>query len=179
MVNVNKLDLKFTQKAGCCLFSSYAIILNYFLENRMSVQEIFDDYTVGFPLRDELNLHRFVAGKYHSICRPMDIRGTEYICQLHKTMAAYSSACSIEALMAFRGSQPISIYSNILDSLTADNALALVVYMTPNGSHTVVLGCDDTGRFFVRNPNDLGCNYVDVKNEFSNGICELILFKGK
>lgn len=77
MVDVKKIDSLFKQSAGCCLFSSYAIAINYFSDGQKSIQNIFDIYTKEGSFNSCAEQHQFVRQKYHDFCNPLDMRGTE------------------------------------------------------------------------------------------------------
>lgn len=178
MINVKKIDSSFVQLAGCCLFSSYAIALNYFSNGQKSVQDIFNDYTKGCVFGCGRDQHKFIENKYHSICIPRDFRGTEYVCMFHKISDEFSSYCSVDALIALRETQPLKTFEESIDLLKTIDGLAIVVYRNGAGFHTVVLGCDLKQDFFIRDPNKANIiSPVNVHTHFNDGINELLLFR--
>lgn len=180
MIDVKKVDSNFVQQAGCCLFSSYAIALNYFSNGQKSIQDVFNGYTMGCTFACAKDQHEFIERKYHSICIPRDFRGTEYVCLFHKTSDEFSSYCSVDALIALRKTQPLKTFEESIDLLKTTDTLALVVYQDGAGFHTVVLGCDLNQDFFIRDPNNSNIiSPVNIKSHFENGINELLLFRRK
>lgn len=178
MIDVKKIDSSFFQQAGCCLFSSYAIALNYFSNGQKSVQDVFNDYTKGCIFGCAKDQHKFIENKYHSICISRDFRGTEYVCMFHKISYEFSSYCSVDALIALRDTQSLRTFDKSIDLLKTIDGLALVVYRKGAGFHTVVLGCDLNQDFFIRDPNYANIiSPVNVNTYFNDGINELLLFR--
>lgn len=76
--------------------------------------------------------------------------------------------CSVKSLVAEKMTQSLEVFEKSIDLLKSFDCLALVVY--PRGSewHTVVLGCDLCGEFFIRDPNFPNIRKsVDLNKEFS------------
>lgn len=184
MVDVKKIDSLFKQCAGCCLFSSYAIAINYFSDGMKTIKDIFDAYTNGFTFGCVEEQQDFVQNKYHDYCRPKDMRGTEYIRKLIVEDSLSLPYCSVEFLSAEKRSRPLEFFEKPIDLLKTLDCLALIVYFVDAGDHiechTVILGYDENQKFFVRDPNNLNIDLnVDLKTIFACGINEFLLLKRK
>lgn len=93
------LNLNYIQEGGCCVLSSYAIIIEYFSKKEVLIEDIFARYLDCFkPTQEILNRYYdskssyprssndkedYICAHYHCLCWDNNKRGLDFVRDLH------------------------------------------------------------------------------------------------
>ncbi|MBK7234037.1 MAG: hypothetical protein IPH93_17665 [Saprospiraceae bacterium] len=187
-MNSSKIDVNYAQTGNICVFSSYAIIMNYFSKNRKNICELIDRYIQEFQTNPASNTildkENSVHQHYHRYCHANNLRGFQFIASRHKMNLFSTLRYSVPVNVAVNaGNLPLNRGHNIMlkRKLRKGGLAMILLHNTPptNGFHAIVIGFDKhKGGYFYRNPtrnNGQVLVWVDfLKN---NDIFEYILFE--
>ena len=176
---------KYEQIAAACLMVSYGTIIEYFTSRHKQVDSILNDYRKKFielpkykkGQRQE-TLEKCVKEHVHGYCNPINMRGAKYVEKLHNgNEIGTLNDCRLESCEAPTPQVPIvvGLIQQLKTKLENEDALALIIYATSSGMHTVVIGYDfDNGGYFCKDPNE---NIARIIYNFPNyDIYEFALF---
>lgn len=181
MADFSKIDWTFCQcqsGRGACVLVSYSIIINYFSDNKMLINDTLDHYATYAnikPYTSQCEKEDLISEHYHNACHPIDRRGLDYIADIHNYNG--NTSCLCKTLEVKTGIIPLSqsILDELKEKLKKSDRLAMVVYPTPRGGHAVVIGWSNTNNsFFIKDPN---CATPTSWVDKTLSISEYILFE--
>ena len=155
----------YKQIEAACLMVSYGVILEYFTEREKKVDTILNDFRKkNFKLpyfksgQLQKTLELAVKDYIHNYCIPKNMRGAKYIEQLHRQDEIGTlKDCLLLKCEAYTPQRPLEqeIISEIKSELETTDSLALILYATSSGMHTIVIGYDpENGGYFCKDPNE-------------------------
>lgn len=180
MVSGIKLKSDYQQQGGVCLLASYAFLLEYAGVFSIpgpvsSVYDVFAEYMIFHnslqPIKcynareiesEKSHLESLIGGLINTYCKTHDdIAGYQQIAAFHHHLVnnAKIPGIGIVDIQPPRGQDrgvPIKNAYYTLDGYLKQESYdsffaALILYLTPQGAHTVFLGFD--GDFFIRDSN--------------------------
>ena len=176
---------RYKQIEAACLMVSYGTIIEYFTERIKQVNSILNDYQIKFfvlpPFQKgqrQRTLEKAVKDHDHGYCIPINMRGAKYIEKLHSGNEINTlSDCKLINCKAPTPQVPIAknTIEELKSNLEETDSLALILYATTSGMHTVVIGFDsENGGYFCKDPNE---NNAKIITNFPNyDIYEFALF---
>lgn len=176
MSDVQKIDYSFEQTGPACVISSYAIVIHYF--SRISIGDIFKSYCkhMEIPPMSKKEREIKINESYHGYCKPIDMRGFDYICQLHNNDEIDTMKyCSIIDHQTSKKPLDKTIIDNAKTSLINEDKLMMISYEISNSNfHAVVIGWSNE-KIFCKDPNERKPFVID-DTFFNKSISEYIIF---
>lgn len=188
MANYNLFQEHSTYKqvAPACLMVSYGTIIEYFTYRNKHVDSVLHDYRKKFIGKLPAyktgklleTLENCVYKHIHSQCLPIDRRGCDYLHDMHENddIKTYDD-CEIISWSAPTPPSPITQneIDDIKKELEENDSVALVLYPSEGGMHTVVVGFDtNDGNYFCKDPNKSNSEKIDILS--THLIYEYIVF---
>jgi hypothetical protein len=167
MANYSNFQIcsNYKQIEAACLMVSLGTIIEYFTERKKQVGSILNDYQEKFfelPQHSngqrQMTLEKAVKDHVHGFCTPIDMRGAKYIEKLHLgDEISTLGDCKLISCEAPTPQAPINdkLIQELKTNLESKDSLALIIYATSSGMHTVVVGFDsEKGVYFCKDPNE-------------------------
>lgn len=184
MADSNYIDIGFIQRESMCVMGSYSIIINYFSDKMISINNVLMTYLENFNLnyfsgRSNVSKKRneTIVKHLHSYCQPINMRGFDFIANMHNTNEINTKMyCSIVMKKAGLDIILQSEIEEIKAILMEKDSLAMILYkVTPTIAHAIVLGYDEEKEgFFQRDSQKSGLKFSD--DVFEKEITEYIVF---
>jgi len=193
MINPGLLNVDFKQKGSICVISSYSIIIEYFSNREMPINEVISNFENFFPnLKQKISdrlLHvnvdereaereNMIYDAFKNYCQEDgDKRGFDLIKEIHNAdKLKTESYCKVIKSNAQKDKPIDEKEIAELIELIKSGGLAMVLYPVPSGSHSIVIGFNEKiDKFFKRDPFTQEITYVDFLQ--TNSIFEYIYFK--
>jgi len=185
MANKDSVNKIFTQKGDVCVMASYGTVIEYFSDKSLKIDKVFDQYISHFQLhyrsvgkKGLANKHKSVADHFHAYCIPKNMRGFNFIKQLHEdnTLGTKDYCCIIHsnAILYKISEEEIN---DIRQALENNNALAIVLYkIDATNAHAVTIGYDEKNNcYFIKDP--VSNKIIEDDILAHKEICEYIVFK--
>mgnify|MGYP000956196279 FL=1 len=185
MADIDYIDKHFKQQDNVCALASYGTVLHYFSEGEISVDNLLLRYSRRFKIKPTAStgsnlkaLQKSICEHFHGYCNPKQMRGFEYIKQLHEQDEIKTKEyCQIVAAKASLESISQADIDLIRRELENSDSLAIILYkVNETLYHAVTIGYDSvTGKYFFKDPERNSITIEDLLN--NNLITEYILFR--
>jgi hypothetical protein len=185
MANIDNIDNDFQQQGNVCVLASYGTVLHYFSDGVISVENLLSKYSEKFEIKPTtstgIDLESFqnqISDHFHGYCRSKNMRGFEYIKQLHKNDDLKTKdICQIvvdKASLKPIEQPDIDLIRNELEN---NDSLAMILYnVGANKYHAVTIGYNSiTSEYFCKDTGQRSIINVDLLDK--KEITEYIIFK--
>lgn len=184
MADINYLNSSFVQQGQICAFACYGIIVEYFSDNEIKVENLLDKYIDRFQLKSfpfgnnkMRRKQNEISKHFHEYCWSKSMRGFDFLRQIHlNDELGVKHYCNI--ILAKASLESISADDLLLirNELEQNEALVMVLYkVNARNYHAVVVGFDtNSEEYFYKDPEKSKI----YKDDFWKGkeITEFIIF---
>lgn len=188
MADIEFINDSFIQKGPICAIASYAIIIDYFADHKVTIADVLDYYVNEYDIKFfsfgknvETKKHQSISKHFHEYCRNNgNIRGFEFIKQLHENNILITERfCEIIGFKAALETVSNDDIDTLRYELKNNDAVAMILYKVNNKNfHAVVIGYDtEIDTYFYKDPEQKKIQRKDILSE--KDIWEYIIFKDK
>lgn len=184
MADKDFINKTFKQEGSVCAMASYGTVIEYFSNGNLKIEKVLDRYINFFSLiyfsvgKNKIgNKHKEISKHFHSYCIPKNLRGFDFIKQLHEDDSFDTKQfCQIVLSNAQLHKISDTEIEILRKELVDNDAIAIVLYKVDNNhSHAVTIGYDTFNNcYFSKDPEK---NKIDTEDIISTKeICEFIIF---
>ena len=184
MADSDFIDKVFSQNENMCVMGSYSIIINYFSDEDISINDVLTKYKTNYNLtylstrsNGVKKRNKAIVKHMHDYCQLQNMRGFDFITNMHNNDKINTKDyCSIDLNKAglTKIQQPeIDIIKKVLSE---KDSLGMVLYtVNQTTAHAIIIGYDEEkNQFFQRDSEKKGIVFSD--KVFENNITEYIIF---
>ena len=184
MADSTKMDNQYVQQGEVCVLASYALIINYFSEGELSVEEILNRYAGHGKIDISVSqINKENKIKEHYYIEAGSERGFNYIaCNLHNgNVIDTRKYCQVIAHNAELEAISDKEKEELKDKLKENDRIVMCLFPSSHGYyHACVFGWDNDEReYFTRDPQNGKIDKIDYSRDILKEkiITEYILFE--